>query len=575
MTANLKPTKVDFLERKKLGIFYTPSNITDVLCNWAIRSPNDYIIEPSFGGCGFLESSYQRLSELKNSQPLKQLYGCDIDKNAFDDYLFPKYKNEDFLLGERFIRKDFLELHSEDFPRNSFTACVGNPPYVSYHSMSDEQRVSSLNLAKSLRLKLDKRASLWAYFLLQSINFIEENGRIAFVLPGSFLSSNYSKTIRDFISKKFGKSLAIQMGERLFSSEGTQENTVIILAENFSKKKSANSDMNVTFVANTANLEDTISSWSKEKGNFNVISSRASYEMISKEIDKTLKNIEEIASTIELSDIATISIGVVTGANNFFVVNKSTVDEWDIHKEYQTPIFSKFRMTNGIKFTPDDYNKKVDEDFPCIFIDTLDKKRIRDKKLQKYLKSFPIKQRESNVTFSKREIWHSPLYKNIPDAFFPYMHNSGPRIILNDAKTLCTNTIHRVFFKEFNGKVLSRTQKKFLAISILSSFSQLSAELEGRAYGSGALKIEPGEAKRIKLVFPLGLDENIVNESFDRIDKLLRENYSKQTDSQSNEEARKEADKLIIKICKNIGLEESFDILSSSLKIVRARRKKW
>lgn len=45
----------------------------------------------------------------------------------------------------------------------------------------------------------------------------------------------------------------------------------------------------------------------------------------------------------------------------------------------------------------------------------------------------------------------------------------------------------------------SYEEKKAIAASFLSSYSQLSAEIEGRSYGSGVLKIEPSAAKNISI----------------------------------------------------------------------------
>jgi adenine-specific DNA-methyltransferase len=39
---------------KALGAFYTDSQIADFLVWWAIRSSRDTVMDPSFGGGGFL-----------------------------------------------------------------------------------------------------------------------------------------------------------------------------------------------------------------------------------------------------------------------------------------------------------------------------------------------------------------------------------------------------------------------------------------------------------------------------------------------------------------------------------------
>lgn len=228
MTNNPTLTIVDYEKRKKLGIFYTPLKLTEILCEWAIRDPSDLIFEPSFGGCGFLESSHQRLKQLRNEIPIKQLYGCDIDESAFQKYLLPKYQIEDSLIMKRFKKDDFLNLTVNDFSVEGFSSVVGNPPYISYHKMSKEQRLSARLITKDLELSIDGRASLWAYFTLHSLSFLKKGGRLAFVLPGIFLHSNYSRIIREKISSKFNRAVVFQIGERLFSSEGTEENTTIL-----------------------------------------------------------------------------------------------------------------------------------------------------------------------------------------------------------------------------------------------------------------------------------------------------------------------------------------------------------
>jgi adenine-specific DNA-methyltransferase len=566
--------KSSIQRKKELGIFYTPPQVTAILCDWAIRNSADKIFEPSFGGCGFLESSCERLKELENSTPIKQIYGCDIDDTAFNDYLYPKFKSQDNFIDDRFLKENFLSLTVNNFTEDGFNTVVGNPPYVSYHKMDDSQRLSVSEIVKKLHITLDKRASLWAYFVIHSLQFLKEEGRIAFVLPGSFLHSNYAKIIRDQITTNFSRSIVIQIGERLFSSEGTEENTSILLAEGFGVS-SSEGRMEVDFVSKLSDLKTKVNEWGKKKNTQKFFNSRASYELISETLANNLASIESKLPVIKIGDVANVVIGIVTGANNFFILDKDDVAKNEIPSEFQQPIFSKFRMTDGIKFTLEDWENKQKENFRCVFINTGGKKRVKDELLRRYLKKFPLNKRKENVTFSKRPIWHSPLYMEIPDAFFPYMHNSGPRIILNDAETLCTNTIHRVFFKKDGEREINETQKKFLAISILSSFSQISAELEGRIYGSGALKLEPSEVKRIKIVFPESLNERVIDEKFNEIDKLLRENQNKQIASQTNEIVRNEVDKFIISLLEDEELPKLFKAISDELSALRERRKGW
>ena len=105
-----------------------------------------------------------------------------------------------------------------------------------------------------------------------------------------------------------------------------------------------------------------------------------------------------------------------------------------------------------------------------------------------------------------------PLPKRgIPDAFLTYMNHAFPRIVKNTAGALSTNTIHNV-------TTVEGVSADALAVAFYNSLTLLSAELVGRSYGGGILKLEPTEAER--LLIP-AFDEAI-SEHFEEIDRELR-----------------------------------------------------
>jgi hypothetical protein len=69
--------------RRRLGLFYTPPTVISILVDWAVRTSAETILEPSFGGCGFLEKSLERLRRLGASPVGAQVFGCDIAPEAF------------------------------------------------------------------------------------------------------------------------------------------------------------------------------------------------------------------------------------------------------------------------------------------------------------------------------------------------------------------------------------------------------------------------------------------------------------------------------------------------------------
>lgn len=235
---------------------------------------------------------------------------------------------------------------------------------------------------------------------------------------------------------------------------------------------------------------------------------------------------------------------MVTGDNKFFIINQKISKELKLAHNATKFVLTKFNMVHGMRLEHYDFEKAREDNVRCLLVNT---NNIRSNgSLYRYIASYPEEKRKNNKTFKTRAIWHKPDDGRIPDAFFPYMHHTGPRIVLNDVGVNCTNNIHRLYFKDGYDNI----QKQLLCISMLTSFSQLSAELSGRSYGSGVLKHEPSEAKNIALIMPQRYRPHDVEETFRRIDSFLRKGLYDEARSAANsfvlEEATKKYGKEII-----------------------------
>ena len=55
MKTNIVVEKIENIDSKKLrGGYYTPQEITDFICKWAINSPAQKVLEPSCGDGNFI-----------------------------------------------------------------------------------------------------------------------------------------------------------------------------------------------------------------------------------------------------------------------------------------------------------------------------------------------------------------------------------------------------------------------------------------------------------------------------------------------------------------------------------------
>jgi hypothetical protein len=90
---------------------------------------------------------------------------------------------------------------------------------------------------------------------------------------------------------------------------------------------------------------------------------------------------------------------------------------------------------------------------------------------------------------------------------------------------------------------------------MLSTFTQISAEVEGRSYGGGILKHEIGEASSIQLLLPSSVSQKVINDTFEKIDQYLRLGLSDQATIAADTFLRLAMPKLVSKqLLRELGL---------------------
>ncbi len=548
------PQSQPSLTKKELGAFYTPSALASLLATWAICSRSEHILEPGFGGCGFLQAAVNRLTDLGSSTPKNQLYGCDIDPQAFE-YLSEKLGV--LSIAQRYILSDFITVSPQDFSVQTFDVVLGNPPYVSLHNMTACQKATVQAWKEKTGVKINGRASLWAYFVLHAMSFLKIGGRMAWVLPGAFLESNYSASVRENIAAYFGEVIAIQLTERMFISVGAEERTVVLLCSNFG---SSSKEIKVIHCTSADQLNDEMSI--PQLGNETTLSLPSptqqlqNHQIRTSAYDQLLKG----PDVVRLSDLCKVLIGTVTGANRFFIMSPSRAAKHELGERYLKPILAKFAHIQGAQIGEKDIKSWHSQDKPYLLFHQPDQRLSQA--ADEYIASYPENERLNNSTFRRRNDWLRADDGRIPDAFLSYMMHDGPRMVLNGAAINATNSIHRVFFHP----EVTQPKRKLVVISLCSTFSQLSAEHVGRSYGSGVLKIEPSEANKMSLIHPTNKTNKQINEAFAQIDECYRHGNPRK--------AQQIADKFLFASMTAADYEHHISAMTAELETARNRRRR-
>lgn len=498
-------------ERRVLGAYYTPERLSQLLADWAIRTLADTVLEPSFGGCGFLSTARDTLAARGSANPVGQIFGCDIDPVAFQ-YLANVFGAP--VGTDGFVLRDFLDCIDVETWPNQFSVVLANPPYIPHHRIGQE-RVRALSRYEHGIAGVGGRASLWAYFIAHAVSLLAPGGRMAWVLPGAFLQADYAEPIRSYLGKHFDRCAAFLVRERLFLTEGTDEETVILLADGHRVEPHARG-IEVGEASTLGELESLITRWAglQWEGTTEAFSPAAL--SLTPDVKTLFAHVRAAAGAVTFGSIAKVQIGLVTGDNRFFVLDRPGCQSAGLTDGDCLRVLSKFKAAPGIVLTRADLDAYDVANGRSFLISETEPDV--GSAVAIYLDGYDAERRKNVSTFKKRSIWSATSDGKIPDAFFPVMHHTGPRLVLNPNQFNCTNTIHRVFFLD----TVDEARRQLIALSLLTTFSQISAELCGRRYGSGVLKHEPRDAERIEIILPGSPSVSQIAKVYEKVDSCLR-----------------------------------------------------
>lgn len=476
--------------RKARGAFFTPDAIAEFMTNWAVRSADDLVLEPSCGEAAFLTQAVRRIAELHAASDAltvpPRVDGVEIHG--------PSAAEAERLVREaggdpRIVTSDFFTVKPE--PR--YTAIVGNPPYIRFHDFSGEARLRSREAALQAGVNMSTLASSWAAFTVHAALMLRKGGRLALVVPAELLSVNYAAEVRRFLFDRFAHVDLVLFTERVFAE--VQEEVVLLLADGY--KKGTAKHASIHQAQNVAALSETlaVTTWTPadpaDKWTPSLLSSDALgvYSGLLKNGDFT-----------PLETWGDTTLGMVTGNNKYFAVSPEKVAELGLKKsdlvKLSPPGSSHLR---GLTFTGDAWRALGKKGKATYLFRPSDEP---SEKAWEYIHAGEMASVDSAYKCRVRKPWwRVPLVKPA-DLFLTYMNADTPRITTNEANVFHLNSVHGIYLRPGH----RQTGRKFLPLAALTSMTLVGAETVGRSYGGGMLKIEPREADRLPVPSPAVID---------------------------------------------------------------------
>jgi len=374
--------------------------------------------------------------------------------------------------------------------------------------LDEEQRNVMSAILTTHNMKANKLVNTWVGFIVACVHMLSESGKIAFVIPAEILQVAYAEDLRLFLVNSLSKITLITFEELVFPD--IEQEIVVFIGEKGEQEKGIR-------IIELNNLDD-LESFNINTNGFqqfqHVHEKWTKYFTDSKEND-LIRSIKNDKRFQKLSDTALINVGITTGNNKYFSINKEQVEQYDLQKVVP-PLIGRSSHAHSIYFEKKDWLVNVNKKKAAYLIDFPDSKfEDYPKKHKEYIELGEKNKENIGYKCSIRDRWYRIPSIWVPDAFFLRRNNLYPKFVLNRCNAVSTDTMHRMKFNE-------GIEPERIALSYYNSISFAFTELCGRSYGGGVLEILPGEVGNVIIPKIDKVPIEQIREVLLRIDTIVR-----------------------------------------------------
>ena len=345
-----------------------------------------------------LKRTYFNFEERKTNKELLKITKDDLreqiskkEKEIFANMGF-RMETDPERLNHIIWQVHFPELFDgENF---GFDICIANPPIFKAEKINEMFEIFKSGVTKDdlvrayeklyedLKLKIDKKSDLYVYFYLRCLYLLKEKGVLCFICSNSWLDVGYGKSLQEVLLRK-SRIIGIydNSAKRSFAKADVNTTINVFVKDNSidfaQNKRILQTDNVVKFVSFKKDFEVAAipDSFKEIKNSSEIIISDnfRSYAITQKELmqgglnesekyegdkwgSKFLRAPDVFFIVLEkgkdkflkLDEIADVKFGVKTGINDFFYLDDTKINKWQIENEFLRPVIKSPRECKNI-----------------------------------------------------------------------------------------------------------------------------------------------------------------------------------------------------------------------------------
>jgi adenine-specific DNA methylase len=480
-------------EQKLRGGYYTPEDLTEFLIRWVAPTEGKRLLEPSCGdgaffpalkGTGAIVTAFELAPEEAAKAAARELPDCTVH-------------NRDFLGW------------ALDASGGQFDAIVGNPPFVRYQYLPAAFQANAERVFSRLGCAFTKHTNAWVPFILASMELLRPGGRLAMVVPSEIVHVMHAQSLRTYLGQQCRRIVIVDPQEIWF--EGTLQGAVLLMAEKKATPDVHGEGLGIHRVAGRDFLrQDPEVLFNTPRAiNGKTVQGKWTRALVPPATLAILEAIEGSDRFCRFDDAAKVDVGIVTGANKFFLVTDEVVRRHGLEK-WAHPMFGRSDHCPGVIYDDTQHARNAATGKPTNFL-WLNDETVEDcPKVRAYIASGEHENLHKRYKCRIRKPWYKVPSVYATEVGMLKRSHDTPRLILNRVGAYTTDTAYRI-------RALRGTAQG-LVYGFFNSLTALSAELEGRHYGGGVLELVPSEIENLLLPAPEGIVPDV-----ERLDRMVRD----------------------------------------------------
>jgi adenine-specific DNA-methyltransferase len=480
--------------QKLRGGYYTPADLATFLARWVGQINPTRILEPSCGDGAFFDA-LSRAGGFEDAT----ITGFELDPDEAAKatasagragFAEATVHAQDFLQWALDRMTDTGNLFAGD---GYFDACVGNPPFVRYQYLPAPFQERAEKIFKKLGLRFTKHTNAWVPFILASVALLRPGGRLAMVVPAEIIHVTHAQSLRSYLGRECSRLVIIDPEEIWFTD--TLQGAVILMAEKHHIPGVVGEGLGMFPVRgrNFLDLDPADIFAAPQAINGRTVEGKWTRALLDAPTRALLDELAEHPQVHKFDDIAQVDVGIVTGANKFFLVSDEVVDRHNLAR-WAHPMFGRSEHCPGIIYDEFQHAENAAKGNPTNFLWFSEDAHQMTPDAKAYIREGEKEKLHMRYKCGVRSPWYTVPSVYATEIGMLKRSHDTPRLILNRIGAYTTDTAYRIRAHGVEGDKLVGC--------FLNPLTALSAELESRHYGGGVLEMVPSEIERLLIPLP-------------------------------------------------------------------------